>query len=166
MNKVIEKIQRLNSTYPNNIKLYAPVGDIKVFQQAEESLSVKVDNQLQQLYSFSNGLGCIDYCLYGFQNKEIGGFVDNVLDIWHANEDLEKKYVSFMGTSGGTDFGYLVNDEGLIHQVVLIRDLIDGNYEVIASSLEEFFNRFLDKIETVLKRMKPENIVDYILEWK
>lgn len=166
MKEIIERFKSLKTLYPNRVTIYPPI-DKKLIEDSEKSLSIKIDNSLDSLFGYSNGLSIISYHLLGFGNRKLLDFTDINLATWEGLPELTQRYVVFMTCSGGgPDYGYLVDRNKDKHKVVVRKDPMDSNLHVIADSIESFFEIFLKKIEVLLETMNPKELIAEIPEWE
>jgi len=161
MEQLIKKIDELAKKYPSRIDLYPPITDDNLFKSSERVLGISLSEQLIQLYKYSNGMGFVDYCLFGLNNNKIADLVRMNFDILSDENDLEQKFIVFMSTSAGEDFGLVYQNEKSSYVIGHREDSMSIEYKIIASTVEEFFEKFLYKIEIVLQRIQPSDPLMY-----
>ncbi|QMU31230.1 SMI1/KNR4 family protein [Adhaeribacter radiodurans] len=150
MDKIINGIVALKKQYPQLIRTFPPV-DSRMVKFVEEFLSIKLDEQLLEIYRYSNGLSFLQYALVGINNKQMG----NLLDLNQAIPDEMytlngNRYLAFMSDAGSGDYSYLDNSQEVYHPVHFYNGE-SFNHNLIASSVQMFFGFFLERIPYVLE---------------
>jgi hypothetical protein len=154
MKDVINKLEVLSKQYPEKIKKYDPVSESQILE-TERLLNIKIDSQLINLYTHSDGFSFLDYCLLSIANKKIGKLINQD---YYFDEGIDSSNcLVFMVTSFGSYF-YLDMKEG---NSVKYRD-IEGDTNIkIADGFYEFVKKFVKKLEILLLNMKPNETVAY-----
>jgi hypothetical protein len=162
MNSVIEKIDLFELGNPTLVKLYPPVSE-SLIRSAEQQLDILLDPKLSEIYGHTNGFGIIDYCLLGLGNKRIGDLVGTNLGNWDiAIPALKGRYIEFIGTSGDESYGYLYQPGFTEFTVVSMGDIATGDYKVVSSTVEGFFEYFFDKLQLLFEYRKTNKWAMYI----
>ncbi len=163
MKGIISKIEYLSEKYPEQISLYTPVSK-KDLLMIERILNIQLDQQLKELYLFSNGMSFVDYCVSGINNKKILNLSDiNSHVTPYRGETFSHDgfpLINFFGTSGGESYFYIHDEKDVNHKVMKQYSML-GDKILIANSIEDFFEQFLDKMEILLKHIKKEDIIMY-----
>ncbi|WP_158267560.1 SMI1/KNR4 family protein [Adhaeribacter arboris] len=149
MNKIIDEIIALQKQYPQLIKTF-PLVNSRMVKFVEEFLSIKLDEQLLEIYNYSNGLSFLQYALVGINNKQMGSLLDlnqAVPDEMYTHDG--NRYLTFMSDGGGY-YSYLDNPQEINHPVYIYNDE-SFKHKLIAPSIKEFFEYFLKRIPYVLE---------------
>lgn len=156
MEEIANRIKYLSRIYPKWIKLYPGVTS-EALDEFEKRVSFKLDEQLKELYSFTNGFGIVDYSLLGINNKKIYGLAQE----WMSRES--KDALRIISTSGNEGFGYFLNQS--IKEHIVYYDMYDiyGDHHRInvAHSIKDFFSIFLNKVEVLLYHIRDDDVVLY-----
>src|SRR5688572_28827345 len=99
MNDIITKIEKLKKDFAKHIATYHPIDEKKIGEMGAY-LGVKIDEDLKELYKYSDGIGFVDYVVFSISNKKI-----ERLDLANTRQSLEQtNKLEFMGTSCGKSF--------------------------------------------------------------
>lgn len=137
MQDVIIGIRNLKERYPNLVRTYDPVRKDS-FAKFESFLQCEIDSELKELYSFSDGLSFLDYCLGSIWNKKVGQLIPPY--------QLEENRLEFMSALGKR---FLVDLEPNKIRKVWFIDEDTSTDIVVANSIHEFFTKFLMKIDVL-----------------
>ncbi|SFF62758.1 SMI1/KNR4 family protein [Thermoflexibacter ruber] len=161
MKKILEQIKDLSLQYPHKVTLYPPA-DNALIKSYEKLLNVVFDEQLLQLYLFSNGISLMDYCISGFKNRKLIDFFNLNYSLWEGNLLLKEKFISFMITSKGDNFGLIYESNQKTYVVGYINNIYSQDYLIVGNSIEDFFTKFLHKISYILSVNEKDNYIEYI----
>jgi hypothetical protein len=143
-------IESLSKNYPKLITTYKPATWVAI-QTLDVLLDGKLHPYLKSIYEYSDGLGLLDYCVLGCSNKKIMSLARDNDSFWAGYPELENRFISFMGTSACETFGYLVDvTDGSRPFGYNQNDRAEGGVLVISSSVEKFFQLFIQELERTI----------------
>lgn len=154
MEDIINRIEKLKQRYPLYIKTYHAASDDKI-HSSEHLLNVTLPKGLVSLFKYSDGIGFLDYALYGVSNKRMESIWNDI----NVENLLIGTRIEFISTCCGKS--YLVNLDREKGEEITYMDRNSSTELIVARSLEEFFEKFLTKMEVLLAHFDPKNVVAY-----
>ncbi len=157
MNDLIKLIEGLANEYSEQVSIYKPVDASKI-QEYEEKLGFVFPKELVLLWSHTNGLSIIDYCICGINNKIIA----DILEVNNPLEEFEGRFfLDFMGTSSGDDFYIELDDDNNVLGVFYSDDYFES-FRMVSPTLYEFLKDFFTRIKTLLGTLESEDDIQYL----
>ncbi len=150
-NRCFDKLLELQSSYPNQVKLYQPASEQQILI-TEKFLNTKLHKDLIDLYLFSNGLGIIDYCFLGNGNKKIANLID--ANFTFTNSNNFDRQIEIIGTSVDESYFMNMNSGNIYLKATYEESLIH-----IASNFNDFLKEFIDKLEYLLSMITGDDII-------
>ena len=153
-----KKLQDLSNSFPSDVILYPPqsLRDIsKVLGRAPGNLN----KDLLEFLKVTNGASILDYCFYGCKNNKLGMNLEkDSIEYWTSHNHIAGLLFTFMSTSSGEHFGYLIESIYGKQPIFFFTD-DPKDTALLASSLENFLNVFLDDCKESLINGEDVQIV-------
>lgn len=150
MEDILRKLTAL-ANQSSQISLYQ--SNIRDIAKGIGRIIGKFDSELFDFLKLTNGAKIFDYRILGFKSGRMGVDMDKYcFDLWAINHRLAGRFVPFVATSTGENFGYLIDifDELGRHPVVYYSSCEEDHFYVVGSSFHPFMNTFLDDVQKTL----------------
>ncbi|MCL1916781.1 MAG: SMI1/KNR4 family protein [Peptococcaceae bacterium] len=154
MKDILDRLKKL-SAISAYVQLYEDFDNSVVLKHMGK-ITGEIDRPYIDFLMLTNGASVLDYCFFGFKNKNLGGnLYDNVTDLWRDDNLLTFRFWSCIGDSIGNSFGYLDKKNTSGGHYFGYHSLYSpGKVYLVSSSFSVFMEKFLSQIELAVAKNK------------